>query len=626
MIDSRSHVTLGTDNWKLAHSEEGDHYMKSAETLRPANAVVVQGVGSNQKFQLRPDVLAWHWTDWSGGEGQNKVDFRAPDRSRELNGVAAFQKPGNIRPGYYTEDTQLHSAGGDLGKSVVLVKAISGLYALDMNALDAWVWNSGNSVWDDLTITGATNGAEGQASGDESNVYYIEDNTRKLWKMSNTGTGTLIDDAGSHTDKQYTAELGAFVYVYSPQDGELIEVPKDGSASVVLASSGIAGGTPTGGAIVELNGKIYFMATDTERTRIHEVVPSSAAGDGFVSVLSTMEGFQGEALWAHGGTLYFIGNNNEFSAAYERAIMYVTPGGDWGSLGAVREGSNMGVVVGQSGGSRLLDHFIVSQARDINGATNNTLWQIDAVSGGFGALSMHDDGDAKLLGPGSMQVFQNDVFWSMRKGEATKRIARAYKGGYQKLSSAVSPWSDNDLADEKILSSVVLSMASLPADWTVFVDYATNGSSSYTTLITDALDGSTGGRTVASTSSSTINYRRIRFRLRMEYGGGGIPATFPEVYGVESRAQIAKPLNAWVLLLDLNDDKSGGANSEDGASKVAKLEALVANEAVIAFVDGYQNRQAGQNASSVNVVIDQTRMILERPGEGYVQVRLVAVA
>ena len=626
MINSRDHISLNGIKYKLAQSEEGDHYMKSAETLRPANAVVVQGEGSNQKFQLRPDVLAWHWTDWSAGEGQNKVDFNAPARSRELNGVSAFLKPGNLRPGNYVEDTQLHSAGGDLDKSVVLVKARSALLALDKNAVDAWQWNAITAVWDDVTITGPSNGAEGQGAGDESFIYFIEDNTRNLWKWPGSGACTKIDDAGSHTDTQYLAELGAFVYVYSPQDGELLEVPKDGSASVVLASSGIAGGTPAGGAIVEMGGKIYFMATDSERIRIHEVVPSTAAGEGYVSVLATMEGLEGLSLWAHSGTLYFIGDSATISGKSETAIMYVTPGGDWGSLGSVRGGKNLGPVIGQSGSSRILDHFFVVHGRDVGTTNNQTLFQIDTVSGGFGAFSINDEGDAKQEAPASIQVMFGDIFWSTRKNTATKRISRAYVDSYQKISSVISPWHDFDLADEKILSSLTLSMSALPTDWTINVDYALNGSSSWTVLIINAVDNSEGGRTQASTSGSTVSFRRARFRIRMEWTGGGIPTTFPEIYGLEIRAQIAKPLNTWVLLLDLNDDKSSGPTSKSGATKIANIEAAAAGEKVVAFFDGYQDRHAGVFGSGQHVVIDSYRIILGRPGEGYVQVRIVSVA
>ena len=623
MIDSTFHVTLNGIKYKLGGSEQGDHYIQSAETLRPPNAVVVQGEGSNQKFQVRPDVLLWHWTDWSGGEGANKYDFRATSRANQLTGVSVFDKPGNLKPGWYIEDTQLHTAGGDLAKSVVLVNALSGLAAVDMNAVDAWTWNPTTNVWDDATISGPSAGAEGQAAGDDVFMYFVEDNTRKLWKWPTSGAATEIDDAGSHTDTQYVAELGANCYVYSPADGELLEVPKSGSASTVLESSGIVGDTPSGGCILEMNGKIYFMVAGTRRTRLHETIPSTAAGAGFVSVLATLEGFRGESMWSHQGTLYIAGTQNSINSLH-RAVMYVTPGGDWGSIGSVRDGDGLLNMTGQVGNSRLLSHYFMTQQRGAS-ATGQTLWEIDSVTGGIAAIAYNEDGNAKILQPSQVQVFDDQIFFSGIKAAATKRIGRAYSTGFHQTAEAISPWHDFDLADEKILSSLVVSFSSLPADWTVNVDYATNGSVSWTTVITDAVDGSVGGRTAVSTDSATVKFRRVRLRIRITYTGSGVPSSAPEVYGVEARAQVAKPQDNWVLLLDLNDDHGSAQSSKAGAAKIANIKTATTAEKVVAFIDGYEDRQAGKS-TEYDVVIDSFRMILDRPGEGYVQVRLHGVA
>lgn len=621
MLDSVFAISLNNIRYRLGESEKGDHYEHAAETLRPPNAVVVQGEGSNQKFQVRPDVLLWHWTDWSSGEGANKYDFRDTARANELTGARVFIEPGNFTPGYYIEDSQYSAS--DLAKSVVLVKGVSDLFALDKNAVDAWSWDVVTPDWHDVTLTGPSNGAEGQACGDEANIYFVESTTRKLWKWPGTGAATIIDDAGSHKGEQYVTELGANCYVYDPTAGELLEVPKSGAASTILESSGIVGQSGDGGHIAEMNGKIYFMVARNERTRIMETIPSTAAGEGYVSSLSTLEGFLGESMWTHQGTIYVLGQQ-ESSSPTTRAILYLTPGGDWGSIGAIRTGDTLGVAVGQVGANDMLQHYFVASQRSGSEA-GHALFQVDGVSGGTAMLGYDEDGDATAESVGSVQAWNGDIFWSTHWDATTKRIMRAYPEAYHQSAEVISPWHDFDLAEDKILSSLVSSFSSLPADWTVNVDYGIDGSASWTTLITDAVDGSFGGRTVVSTDSATVTFKRARFRVRLTYTGSGAPTSAPTYFGTEIRAQVAKPQHTWILLLDLNDQKGAGRTSQAGAAKIANIKTAVATEKVVQFTDGYENRLPGKS-NEYDVVIDSFRLLLDRPGEGNVMIRLREVA
>ena len=618
MIDDTYAITLNGVNYRLGHSEQGDHYEHAAETLRPPNAVVVQGEGSNQKFQVRPDVLLWHWTDWSSGEGANKYDFQDTARANELTGARVFIEPGNLTPGYYIEDTA-QPGGGDLVKSVVLIKGIGALYAMDTNAVDGWIWNITDSDWDDITFSVPSVGVEGQGCGDSGFIYFVERSTRKTYKWGGSGAAVEINDAGTYAGSQYLAEQATNIYNYSPLNGKILEIPKSGAASTDLTAGGLIGLAGDGGHIAEMNGKVYFMVARKERTRIMETVPSTAAGEGYVSILSTLEGFQGESMWTHQGTIYVMGQQ-EASSPTTRAILYLTPGGDWGSIGAIRTGDALGVAVGEVGANDMLQHYFVASQRSGSEA-GHALFQVDGISGGIAMLGYDEDGDATAESVGSLQAWNGDIFWSTVQGASTKRTLRAYTGGFHQSVEAISPWHDFDLADEKILSSLVTSFSALPADWTVNVDYALNGVTSWTTAVTDAVDNSVGGRTAISTDSSTVKFRRVRFRVRMTYTGAGAPTSAPSFYGLEIRAQVAKPQHVWILLLDLGDEHSAGASSKVGAQRIVDIKTAVATEAVVAFIDGYENRHTGQTIE-YDVVIDSFRMVLERPGEGTALVRL----
>ena len=120
MIDSKFHVEIDGEPYRLAESAEGQHHNVRGEPLRPPNAVTVQGE-SSQKFQPRPEVMLWTWTDWSAGEGRRTLKFGEGDRAWQLNGVRAFEEPGHLIPGYYAETTKNSGGVVDFTLSVRLV-------------------------------------------------------------------------------------------------------------------------------------------------------------------------------------------------------------------------------------------------------------------------------------------------------------------------------------------------------------------------------------------------------------------------------------------------------------------------------------------------------------------------
>ncbi|NIT78396.1 MAG: hypothetical protein GWN58_51195, partial [Anaerolineae bacterium] len=94
-------------------------------------------------------------------------------------------------------------------------------------------------------------------------------------------------------------------------------------------------------------------------TTVREITPSSAAGTGFGAEIGRIDGFVAEGFWSHQGTIYMSGRYRD--PATERAVLYMQPGGAYGTLGEVRPGDNLDDT--QGGGLRMLDHFFIAEHR-----------------------------------------------------------------------------------------------------------------------------------------------------------------------------------------------------------------------------------------------------------------------
>jgi hypothetical protein len=616
-------VEINGVGYNLAEDAEGDHYALTGEPLRPPNAVTVQGEQRN-RFQVRPDVLMWTLTDWSGGEGQIKYSFQAPHRWRELTGVRVFERPGTLQPGYYVEDTQITAGGGDLAIPGVLMEGGSTLFAMphgDANDTIR-VWDDTNEVWDagtDLATGGE--GAVEFGGGDGTAVYWREHNTGDLWKYNGTTLTKLADTLASSTGA-FVYPLGNYAYDYRPHAGQVYEVAKNGTDSAGAGTLiddfsddpalAYAEANPSH-VMAALDGKLYVMVLYHNATAVREITPTSAAGTGFGHEIARIPGFEGRSLSAHSGTLYLTGRDG---SSGHLTVLYLAPGGEYGSLGRVRHETDLGVITSHPAGARMLDHFFV--AENGNGSGVHGLWQIDAVSGGMAMLAYVEgsDIDGWPIGP---VAHNGDIFWSVQHDATTDRVVRARADQYTINSEAISPWHDFDLADEKILSSLVLSVEAMPANWTVFVDYATGNVDTWTNIITYSTAGGKGTTTAVSTDSSTVKFNTLSIRVRMEYTGAGIPSSAPVVLGVDVRAQVAKQQPVFRLLLDLDDDEGRTPNALSGSKKFTNIKNAADAENVVSFKDGYADRNA---VTEYDVVIDQYAMLLSSSGEGFAAVTL----
>ncbi len=615
-------IELNGVKYNLAEDAEGDHYLISGQPLRPPNAVTVQGE-SQQKFQMRPDTLLWSITDWSGGEGQHKFDPQAPNRSRYTKAADVFSEPGKLKSGPYAETTGVTVCG-------LLVSALGTLYLYDHNDNDVYTWNDGTAAWDaGAAITGPTAG-DGAINlcFDGTEIFFQTEpsaGSATLWRTTpGTTTATSVDTA---LPVAYSiCAQGDYIYIgpecfNNPKGGNIEEVPKTGGAGTVIASTSLL---TERAHMIPMEGKVYAVVTDTFSTEIIEIVPTSAAGTGYGRQLALLDGFGHWGAWQHSGTLYMIG---QFGDSDDTAILYLQPDGTYGTLGKVRQ-HEAPAGVGPSGPGRsvnnagyLIDHFFVTN-KTTTDDDSPSLWQIDAVSGGFVNFSYPANSYELYPNIFSMAMHNGDVWWEL--GNSTLAAGRAFRthpDEYAGVTEAVTPWHDFGLADEKVLSSIVLSMEDLPnASWDVLVDYAINGEDTWTNVITyETLNGN-GEKVFVSDDLSTVKFHTLSIRIRTNYGAGNNSPTQVKILGVDALAMVTKQQKVWNLLLDMSDDRSGG-QGHSGNLKQDNLITAGDSENVVAFKDGYRDKTPGV-FDEYDVVVDSYALMLSTPGEGVAQVVL----
>lgn len=632
LIDTLHHFEINGVKYRAAESAEGDHYDLSGEPLRPPNAVMVQGEGRQDKFQARPDMLLWNITDWSGGEGQIVFDPQAHNRHAILQNVDPFVRPGTLAPGYFVEDCT-DDAPATLSESKPLLVRYGGLSSGPNLALfssvagEWWLWDHANGTFDiQAGYTGTANGFSAAVA--EDNKFYLgEDGLTKIWTLTDAGgaASALVTATITAFDiYQDLALVGDYLYQIDWAGFEVFEIVKSTGAvtSIDTAESakGIYGTNKQRLVAAGPNRLYVALPLLSGDSVIREIIPTSAAGPGFGTEIARFPSTWINSLWYHQGTL-FIGTVEHVSDLNERALLYHTPGGTYGALGRPRipiEEDVDGVIQGSSEGNRLDETAFVLAARKGSSETTR-IYALDTVSGGYAQIAGVTDPNGAEAG--SPFRLRKSLFFTRDADAATGGVWRVHDAKYASAGHAITPWHDMGLSDEKILSSVILSCEALPADWTVTISYAVNGSSSFTSAGAYSTATGTGTRYQVSTDSTTKKFRTLRIKVEFTYTGGGTPTTRPVVHGVEVRAQVAKPVPVWNLLLDLSDDESGGSQSLSGDAKFTNLKTASDAEKVVDFKDGYPYSDH-KTYVAYDVIVDAYHMVLDRPGEGIAAVSL----
>lgn len=587
--------------------------------------------GDQGKFQVRPDLLLWRITDWSGGEGQ--VKFTAADASRhlELQNVDPFDEPGKLKPGRNFEVTTF-AAAATFDHTGMPVRAMGGLWLVSVNDNKVYEWDDSNSVWLAAdTNSGQTGGAAESAVHGDGNALYYLDRTDPVnaWSFDGT-TWTQIDDAAKlNEDTRGFCGLGAYVYAQDWITGQVWEIDKGGVSTTSIDEPGLVSlYTGTGlrtppNLLVAGDNKVYSMIVTSGATVVREITPTNAAGPGFGAQIATFPGFEVDAGWWSNGTLFLVGDSDQHSA--QKAVMYIRPGESFGSLGRVRpRQTNLQASGAEDNGNMLLSGFITRRGLASTEATvwKSALWLVDAVSGGMCAYCVTSTAayDDFPLGP---VYYRGDWFWGSAAATNKKTWKTSDDTDTTEKAFATSPIHDFDLADEKVLSSIrVVTEGDVPANWDIRVYYGldTNNPDTLATTMTSA-DGN--DKSVAITTAATpVVFNHLSIRIEIENDGAG-GATGPKILQVEARAQLAETPKRWRLLLDCRDQQSAGVSSYNGAKKLEKLRTAIAKKTV-ALIDGYYSHDP-KTSTTHDVIIDSYRIVLTKPGEGYAYIELVEV-
>ncbi len=617
-------ITLNGLDYRLDKSGEGQHYLRSHQPLRPPNAQLVQG--ENGQFQLRPDILQWAWTDWSGGENQIKFDFSNAGRAYLLQNVNPFRRRGELSLGYKATLAQDSTGSSDFAVPGTLVKAYGSLFLVGSAVDDIFEWD-GTKFGAAGDITTATAASDPNSSvGDQEYLFVHEKSTTKIHRRTAGGTWSNHNDQCGLTGEVLMAELGPNIYVWEPLSGKVYEISK-ATANTADAETEIHN-VPISSSVnadqilfAAGDNRLYLAVPINGETLIHEIIPSSAAGTGFGLELSRIEGMTAEALFYSGGTIFVSGYDTkpDDSVGPDRQIFYIDPEGTYGTLGSVRGFTDTNgpstLYPVPAGGRLALSAFALPGTWESESSTQvrMSLFEIDQVSGGLamvasdgGHLSANEQATSLVYFEGKYlaALATKTIYWE-------PNVVDDAEAGY-----AISPANDFGIAGEKILEKLEVICDPLPASTVVSLGYQLDGGA-WTDASTVSTTGAVGGALQISTDSTTKTFRSLKLRVKLAPAGGAAPT----IKAVNAFARVNRRLRVWDLILDLADDSAAGYN---GAKLIANLAAIGENT-VVAFVDRYLSHDHRVGGTSLDVIVDSLQLNLTQPGEGQAFIRLIEV-
>jgi len=609
------HVKVNGIWYKIAEDAEGAGYKLSKQPLRPPNSQLLQG--ENGKFQMRPDILQWSITDWSEGEGQIKFDPTAPGRSYIVGNASPFNSPGLLTggPAHAQENNS-----GDTAFAVAtyLVKAQGKLWALATGSDDVYEYDDGNTRFSAAeTITSSTVGSPiNSACGDETYLFLHETSTQKIHRRTSGGTWSNHNNQMSLAGQVMLAELGAYVYVWSPADGEVYEISK-------VTANTATPETPLAYTAVNANinfdqhliargeNRIYIAAPQNGSTVLHEITPSSAAGTGFGTEIGYLEGFVAEAIWSSSGSVYMIGYDKEpdNSVGPQRYLMYVDPNGTYGTHGSIRPdygGTGPSNTYPVPGGGRLA----FSGFHD-----NDAFFELDQVTGGFGGMGEAKSGNQVT----SMVFYKGKYFYT--QGSTIYSLEIGGTALINESAIAISPANDFGLAGEKILEFMEVHTDPQVANGTIEVTFSRDGegfSVGRPYLGNGMTVGDTGEALPISDSTTTYPFRSLQIKVKIKTGAS-LPV-WSVVRSVDVYARVNRHLRVWDLLLDASDDAAPQGYS--GQQIIENLTGI-ADNTIIELADRYDTHGHPVAGTAYSVAVDHLEVHLTQRGEGTIQLRLI---
>ena len=609
------HVRIENVWYELAESAEGQHYVLTHQPMRPPDAQVIRG--DRDSFQVRPDLLVWTQENWAGGEGQIRFDPSDPTRSYTITGLDVFTRPGTLRAGYDVD-------GGLAGTAPYLVIALGNLYAVEGTNTRTWASTDFSAT---SAITGITNDVAAVA-GDADYLFVHESSTDNIRRYDGTTWTNHNDQCADADGGVILAEMGPYLYVWAPATGKVYEISKTtantSSAETELHTTPGNSNIDTDLALmVAGDNRIYIATYDDQKTMIHEIIPTSAAGTGFGGEIAVLYGVTPETLFYAGGTLFMIAHDEtpDGTVGPDRQIFYIDPEGSYGTLGSLRGIFPESDTYGPSAIPAVAAHgaklgqmaFVVPQADESGGDSyyKGDLWILDLITGGYGVVGQGRSWLTGANNPRSLVFWEGYFFYSNDTEMVYWDIDTPGTDGV-----ARSPHFDFGIAGEKILESIEVIMDPLPAGTSVTVGYDLD-ESSYTTVGPTLSTGDVGFTEQISTDSSTKTFRSMQFTISVTSSSGATPV----IRAVNIYARVNRKIRVWDLLIDCSDDIQSGLPGKQIMDNIFGI----GDNVVIDFVDAYGSHVHGEEEGAVDVILDSATAVLSQEGEGLLQIRLVEV-
>lgn len=657
MITEVFPIEINGVKYRIDESMEQSGYVLHRQPLRaPVNGFIQ---GESGRFQLRSDLLEWSLTDWSGGEGYAVFDPETPDRYSVGYNIDPFTIYGTLRLSRHAVEIPV-AAGAEALETSHLVVTLEALHLVDQDrtSIGARVrkWDSINNEWDvvDTDSFGAANVEVGLygAWGTAQYMFFGTGNgvAPRRWD------GTTFVSFVTALDDTVLAEVNGFLYTAQPvgtglkiKEANIAGTPPVSQVTVATLT-GVTEGAYLGAApiycAVAGSNALFVMANPTlADTTIWRITPTTAAGAGFGVELLRLPGFRGLTLVFILGVLYAIGLEgnvftimaydetlDEFSVLYrntERVATHTSAP----SRKIWEAGSTFGHEFSKA-------HFVAI------GGPNNTNggeWSVMTIDGVAGAVAggtvlapggVFDDaivtpsdlttGDG--LGRHIVAMFKGDIFVALNKASnfgTTFGSAKTYRlaaGTYTTNTGIMEgPLNDFNVSEKKVLLSLHLDTEPLPANTSVVVKYQIDQSGTWVTAGTHSTDGENEAIFTVSTGSATVEFNNLQLRLELTTTDTTVT---PVVLRIATRAAVVKGVRVWDLLLDASDeDGQMQDRSWNGTTLMTNIATAGDNGTVVTLKDGYRDRNVN-SFSTHNVVVDEYRILGDRPGEGHVMVRL----
>ncbi len=636
MIDSYFPLRLNGIKYRIAEDAEGPGYDKRFSPLLIQTGQAVQG--ESGKVKLRPDILSWSITDWSGGEGLLKFNEEEANRYWLSHNVDVLAEPGKLQVAHGHEVSNKED-DVNLVESLMMTKGRSLLHGFNVDGNSVRTWDEANTRWNAAVVNGV-GGFGGAAyedatpTGDFRFVYAKENGVASIWSWDGT---TFVEHCSDlPTAGESVAIVGLGDYLYTAGHGTTAQVTETSKTDTPLVTSttildvskqgsdgGITGGV---GTLTAGDNRLYYMQTNVDETVVWKITPTTANGTGFAEEILRLKGLAATSIWHHMGVV-FVGGRIGFDGDNRRMVIMYIRGGEVGVLANLREGvATSGKLIAGPESQAFDKAYFMAKYGPGDDTVEWTLFTVDLITGAVSGSTVFDTADDVSIQ--SIISHNGSVFIAKGSGVGQKNVLRttptvAVNNNQPLTSYLVTSINDFDLKEEKLLLSVRVECEPMSSAHSYKLEYQANQDTSWVVIGTDSTDSSTGTTFVVSTDSLTVKFRNLQLRITLDNGGQtALPSQKLAILGVEVFATVVEGVLEWPMTLELYDDTSeAGGESSTGAVKISNIVTAGATGDVMEFDDGYGDQESGV-FNAHDVVLVTYDLALTGPGEGIARVLL----